>query len=431
MYRLRAQISDLESQVSAKEKLLFEAQLKVDHIAADEIPKNKRLCSLEKENVELVRQRVEVELSLSLRTIDLDAANEKNKSILTRINASLTSFNENSEQHKSIDAALEALFTILSPAKVNPHLMTSATQPQQANNSKPNSPTKLQAVTESPRPSTPDEVMLLGSQDGKPEQSVTSPLKPKRRANRHFTSNANIRSSQNHSSNMVIQESHVEETTVHRSVRKTTSSQGKTAARNTETPSQLKNHTSYVIPQFSQLHQSFGQSLDPESPLGDMIDFFPPTPIQSSSQLQSTLISKVPEASRGTSRVDTQSTNFGDELRSSRPGTQTETGVAQITESNTSRNRRTGKLTRRNLDGMGDVGNKSNGLSSDLSRSLVPKGILKDPKGTKRSHTTMDAESRRLSTKKRAPTRDIGPVIGDSQSPSARSRKSQRRLPGR
>ena len=424
---------------------MSEVQQKVQQLTEDVALKEEKLQSLENENLELDRQRTEAEHHLKLKSEEVQRVNENNESILARMNAFLTGFSKNAEQHTTIDAALEALCTVLSSAKTNDKPAAGSTESakidskpisvsteSQSRWSKPVSSINRQMAIQSPKPSTPDEVMLLGSQDGEPEQIITSPPKPSRKVNRHLSSKTSTGPSQIYREEMLIQESQVEETTIHRSVRKTTSSQGRDNHRSAETPSHSRNQKSLALPQFSQLHQSFSQSLDPESPLGDMRDFFPPTPILSSSHLQPASFDTSFDSSQAKSRtLNSNSTSQSNELPNSRHSTQTGVNHTQATEPNISRNRKVIRPTGNTNPGT-TSNSQSTSLTSDTLRTTVPKGILKDSKGTKRAHTSMNGEPKGLPTRKKtsSSTRDLGPIIGESQSPSARARKTQKRKPG-
>ena len=265
----------------------------------------------------------------------------------------------------------------------------------------------------------------------------SEPVKLKRKANRHgiHRTKTNLGT---FPKDDVFFESQIEETTIRRSVTRATSSHGGRSV--TSTPSRFPKESSVPISTFSQFHQDVSQSLDPMSPMADMRGFFPPTPQKSSTS------KPVPHDSND-DLIDNSSQESVDLLEGSVTNDDAPVSMLHQTE----RNSHTAYQSE--LEQVEESYNSSNIIrkgrvnkfaamtesQAGLSRAtVIPKGILKDPKGTKRGSTTAGLGAVDASKKMRIrPTESqgLGPIIADSQSTSnvnatkanPRARKSKRR----
>ena len=264
------------------------------------------------------------------------------------------------------------------------------------------------------------------------QRQESSPIKPKRKANRHSTSRTKTSLGISPRDELLIHESQIEETTVRRSVKRTTTSRGGDTDRSvTGTPSRFPRESSFPISTFSQFHRDVSQSLDRMSPMADMREFFPPTPQHFS---KDALKDGSPHESVDLIGWSMKDIDVPKLHQSEREHNRTahQSNMKQVEESYDSsivnRNSRVNKFAA-----------MAEAQTGSSRATIIPKGILKDPKGTKRSNTTAGLAAGEAPKKMRirpAESQGLGPIIADSQSPNKdanvsksnpRGRKSKRR----
>ena len=265
------------------------------------------------------------------------------------------------------------------------------------------------------------------SQVGRLDSIQSSPIKPKRKANRHSITRTKSNSEPSPRREVLIQESQVEETTIRRSVKRTTSSRGggDSHRSTTSTPSRILRESSFPISTFSNFHQDESQELGPMSPMADMTGFFPPTPQQfSSASLNFPQGSKndlVHDSTQESAdliqdELDQVYNTSGPRLyrsrRNSRSDYQSQT--EQVEESYNS-----SSVTRK--DRVNKFAAMADAQTGSSRATVVPKGILKDSKGIKRNGTTAGLAHASVPKKMKIrplESQGLGPIIADSQSPN-------------
>ena len=260
----------------------------------------------------------------------------------------------------------------------------------------------------------------------------SSPIKPKRKANRHSTSRTKTSLGISPRDELLIHESQIKETTFRRSVKRTTTSRGGDTDRSvTGTPSRFPRESSFPISTFSQFHRDVSQSLDRMSPMADMRGFFPPTPQQCSKDDSKDDSPHESVDLIGWSMKDIDAPKLHQSEREHNRKIY-QSNMEQVEESydssNINRNSRVNKFAA-----------MAEAQTGSSRATIIPKGILKDPKGTKRTNTTAGLAAGEAPKKMRVrPTESqgLGPIIADSQSPkkdanasksNPRGRKSKRR----
>ena len=382
------------------------AQLQKDLLAAieDGHSKDADYQIKEEENKNLRRQRDQVEQEFNSKTFEMQSYHDN---LLARINTMCQDYDAQSIPQTEVNAALSILSTFLISAKEISQrpLVESMSLGQDA----------LQGSYGDRDDLSLDEVELIDSQDRELQASMGT--QQRRKANRHNSIRTNA------SSEMLFQDTQVEEeTTIHRSVRKTTSSHGLDTAGLT-TPNDRGQQPNSQTPQISKYLDIHHDSLDSESPLGDMSGYFPPTPIPKSDLDSSTgrrnwvgSSQMQPNAFSDTRQPATRPTTYEQTRATTRTSASQPTG----TNSPISRSR--------------DRFPATPGVRSDPLR--VPgRSILKETKSLKRDSTMAGLGAPKEQGRKRAVS-GLGPVIEDSQpsnqDPSlpkakAHGRKSQRK----
>ena len=361
----------------------------------------------EEENRSLKRKSEKAEQDLSSKVLE-SLSNSNN--LLAQINAMCNDYDERSIPQTEVNGALGVLSALLVSAKEISQrpLVESMSLGQDT----------LQESYEDPLDPYLDEMELLDSQDPGPQANRGT--QPGRKANRHNSIMTNA------SSEMLFQDTQIEEeTTIHRSVKKTTSSCGNEMALMT-TPNHQSHRPSNQSPQGFRYIDSYHNSIDSESSPGDMSGYFPPTPVPKHDvssdigRLPRTEISSQaqPFAFSGT-RQPTSSYNAYEQTRS-------------VTKTPASQRAQTAGVAAQ----MTDRSTATPGPRQDPSRVPGP-SILKESKNLKRNATTAGLGPPKGSGRKRAVS-GLGPVIEDSQpstqdpsvpKTSLRGRKSQRKQP--
>ena len=333
-----------------------------------------------------------------------------NDNLLARINTMCKDYDERSIPQTEVNSALNVLSTFLVSAK-------EISQRPLAESMSLGQDT-LQESYGDPLDSYLDEVELLDSQDGGPQANIGT--QPRRKANRHHSVMTNA------SSEMLFQDTQVEEeTTIHRSVKKTTSSRGHDTAMMT-TPNHQSQRSSNQTPQVSRFINSYHDSRDSESSPGDMSGYFPPTPVPMY-DLGSDMgcLPKAENSSQAPPFIFS-----GTRQPPSRHSAYEQTPPVTKTPSN-QRAETTGVAPQST-----DRFTATTRSKPDPSRVPGP-SILKEPKSLKRNATTAGFGAPKGPGRKRAVS-GLGPVIEDSQpsnqdpsipKASLRGRKSQRKHP--
>ena len=298
---------------------------------------------------------------------------------------------------------------------------------------------------------------ILSSDFKASDTASGSPHKPRRRANRGAAAGDSHQAvhtdeSECHSG-VVVQQSQIEETTFHSRNVKTTSSS-------------LGTDKSHITP-FSQIRQI--ESAVPPSPLGDVSELFPPTPINPNAQQNYPPLRAVQRPSHG-SREEQLQSDENRESSKSRPTRRTSVQNRRLSSSQPShgldskripdrkpRTPNAGKPITPQADKESICGGRNAGFDDPaaggaasgrmkISRPQVrtasssqvpasPRGILKDPNTLKRSAAaagfkTTGSNSRAGKNMKVSESQrnSLGPIIGDSQqSPQKPPRRNTRR----
>ena len=300
-----------------------------------------------------------------------------------------------------------------------------------------------------------------------PPMGSGSPNKPRRRANRGIpdTNRVEHTSEDEMQREVVVQQSQVKETTFH--------------SRNVKTTfSSLSVDNPRIVP-FSQVGQI--EFTTPSSPLGDVSELFPPTPVHSNKQPEQPLVHALRRHSHELRQEDNQSRNVRDpgrtqsrrrvSVQNSRPSSghsahnpaskrmperkpsslgekstnfstvnagASRAPIADEQRSSVIKGQRSGYFEDLTTAGAAFGRMKTTnppikyGSSSGLQTS--PRGILKESNSLKRNATAAGFEaagsnSRPATTKRVSePQRfSLGPIIGDSQSPRKATRGNRRR----